>query len=47
MQEPAPAVTVAPIPKAPEPGFLEQYWLWLLGIVIAAIAVVFLMKKKD
>ena len=37
--EPSPAVTIAPpVKKIAEAGFLERYWLWLLGlgIVIAA-----------
>ncbi len=42
---PAPvAVTPLPVQKA-EPGFLEKYWLWLLGVIIAAIAVVMFTKK--
>jgi hypothetical protein len=44
--EPTPPVVVAqPAPKA-APGFLEKYWLWLLGIVIAVVAVLWI-KKKD
>lgn len=38
--EPAPPVTVAPpVQEVAEPGFFEEYWLWLLGlgIVIAGI----------
>jgi hypothetical protein len=43
---PAPVeVRALPVHKA-EPGFLEKYWLWLLGIIIAVIAVV-LFKKKS
>jgi hypothetical protein len=38
------AVTPLPVQKA-EPGFLEKYWLWLLGVIIAAIAVVMFTKK--
>jgi hypothetical protein len=44
--QPAPAVEVTPLPKATPPGFLEQYWMWLLGIIIAIIAILW-MKKKD
>jgi hypothetical protein len=44
--QPAPAVVVTPLPKATPPGFLEQYWMWLLGIIIAIIAILW-MKKKD
>lgn len=38
--QPSPPVTVAPpIEKVPQPGFLERYWLWLLGlgIIIAGV----------
>jgi hypothetical protein len=46
-QEPTPpVVTAAPAPKPAEKGFLEQYWLWLVGIVIAVIAVLW-MRKRD
>jgi outer membrane biosynthesis protein TonB len=46
-QEPAaPAVVAQPVQQAATPGFLEKYWMWLLGVVVAAIAF-FLMKKKD
>ena len=46
-QEPAPAVVVTPLaPAAATPGFLEKYWMWLLGVVVAVIAFL-LMKKKD
>jgi hypothetical protein len=46
-QEPAPAVVVTPLaPAAASPGFLEKYWMWLLGLVVAVIAFL-LMKKKD
>jgi hypothetical protein len=45
--EPAPAIVEAPITPTAEPGFFEQYWTWLLGLVIAAIAIVFMMRKKD
>lgn len=37
---PSPPVTIAaPVEKMPQPGFLERYWLWLLGlgIIIAAV----------
>lgn len=43
---PAPVtVTTLPVQKA-EPGFLEKYWLWLLGLIIAVIAVVLFTKKS-
>jgi hypothetical protein len=46
-QEPAPAVVVTPLPPAAAtPGFLEKYWMWLLGVIVAVIAFL-LMKKKD
>jgi len=42
---PAP-VEVSPLPvQKAEPGFLEKYWLWLLGIVIVVIAALVLRKK--
>jgi hypothetical protein len=40
-----PAAVAAPEPKAATPGFLEKYWMWLLGLVVAAIA--FLLMKKE
>jgi hypothetical protein len=30
-----------------EQGFLQTYWVWLLGLVIAAVAIVFMMRKKE
>jgi hypothetical protein len=45
--EPTPAPVATPAPKPATKGFLEQYWLWLVGIVIAILAIVFMMKKKD
>ena len=46
--EPAPPVVVAP-PAKEEPGFLAQYWMWLLGLVIliAAIVVWRLRSQND
>jgi len=46
--EPSPPVTIAPppAPKIAEPGFLERYWLWLLGLVIA-IAVIVIWGRKS
>jgi hypothetical protein len=41
-----PPVVVAPLQKTPAPGLLEQYWIWLLGIVIAVVAILW-MRKKD
>ncbi|MEO6975514.1 MAG: hypothetical protein ABI144_06510 [Gallionella sp.] len=44
---PAPIAMSAPVQPAEEKGFLENYWVWLLGIVIAAAALLwFLMGKK-
>ena len=34
-----------PIPEAAAPGFLEKYWLWLLGLIVAAIAAFVMIKK--
>ena len=46
-QESAPAVVVTPLPPAAAtPGFLEKYWMWLLGIIVAVIAFL-MMRKKD
>ena len=42
-----PAAVAAPAPMPATKGFLEQYWLWLLGIVIAVVAILFMMNKKD
>lgn len=48
VQEPTPApVVTAPTPPAEEEGFLKKYWMWLLGLVIAVIALSFFVKKKD
>lgn len=38
--QPSPPVTIAaPVEKVSQPGFLERYWLWLLGlgIIIAGV----------
>jgi outer membrane biosynthesis protein TonB len=43
----APAMVETPLQPVAEPGFLEKYWLWLLGIVIAAAAVFFVAVKKE
>jgi outer membrane biosynthesis protein TonB len=43
----APAMMEAPIAPVEEQGFLAKYWAWLLGIIVAAIAIVFMMRKKD
>jgi hypothetical protein len=38
--EPSPPVTVAPpVEKIAQPGFLERYWLWLLGLAIVIAGV--------
>lgn len=45
--EPAPAPEVAvPVQQEAAPGFLEKYWLWLLGVVIAASAFLWMKMKK-
>jgi hypothetical protein len=44
--EPSPPITIAPPPKIAEAGFLERYWLWLLGLVIA-IAVIVVWGRKS
>ena len=43
---PAVVATPAPVQKPAEKGFLASYWMWLLGIIIAVVAVLW-MKKKD
>ena len=48
--EPTPPVAVAPPPPAPvvaEPGFLEKYWLWLLGVLIAIVGIAIWWKKNQ
>jgi hypothetical protein len=46
-QETPPPVAVAALPvQKAEPGFLEKYWLWLLGIIVAVIAIVMFTKKS-
>lgn len=47
VQEPAAPAVVAATPKQAEAGFLEKYWIWLLGIVIAIVVVMLLVRKKD
>jgi hypothetical protein len=38
--EPSPPVTIAPpVQKIAEVGFLERYWLWLLGLAIVIAGV--------
>jgi hypothetical protein len=37
--EPSFPVTVPPVEKITEPGFLERYWLWLLGLAIVIAGV--------
>lgn len=45
--EPAPPVAVAPPPagEIAEPGLLKQYWVWLLGLLIATAAVIVWRRK--
>lgn len=47
--EPAPPVAVAPPPakQIAEPGLLEQYWIWLLGLLIAIAGVVVWWRKNQ
>lgn len=42
---PAPPVVVTP-PAKEEAGFLEQYWMWLLGLIIAIAGIVFWRMKS-
>lgn len=39
-------IVQSPVQQAATPGFLEQYWLWLLGLVAVAAAVAFLSMRK-
>jgi hypothetical protein len=41
-----PPVVAPPVQPVAEKGFLEKYWLWLVGLIIAVVAVLW-MKKKD
>lgn len=43
--EPTPPVVVAP-PVKEEPGLLEQYWMWLVGVIALIIGLVFWMRKN-
>ena len=40
--EPAPSVVEAPLPApvVAEPGFMEKYWMWLLGLLIIVAGVI-------
>jgi hypothetical protein len=44
---PAPPVVAAPAPVVAEEGFLEKYWLWLLGVLIAIVGIAFWWKKNQ
>ena len=44
--EPAPPATIEP-PAKEEAGFLEQYWKWLLGLVIVIAGVVVWWRKNQ
>ena len=46
--QPLPPVVVEPMEMAPEPGILEQYWVWLLalGLAIAGIVLWRTMNKR-
>ncbi len=41
-----PAPVAAPEPKFATPGFLEQYWMWLLGFVLVVVAFLVLKKRS-
>lgn len=50
VQEPTPApapMVEAPITPVEEKGFFAKYWSWLLGLILAIIAIVFMTKKKE
>jgi hypothetical protein len=44
--QPEPAPPVAP-PVQEEPGFLAQYWMWLLGLLIVIIGLAVWWKKNQ
>jgi hypothetical protein len=44
--EPTPPVVAAP-PVKEEPGFLAQYWMWLLGLLIVIVGAIFWVKKNQ
>jgi hypothetical protein len=48
-EAPAPIVMSAPVQPVEGKGFLENYWAWLLGIVIAVAALLWFLigKKKE
>jgi hypothetical protein len=41
------AITPQPVKKVAEAGFLEQYWLWLLGLVIVIAGIVVWQRKSQ
>lgn len=44
---PTPIPVIAqPIQPTETPGFFAKYWLWLFGILIAAVAIFWFTKKK-
>ena len=47
--EPAPPVAVAPPPakEIAETGLLEQYWMWLLGLLIVIAGIVVWWRKNQ
>jgi len=46
--EPAPAVVEAPAPVKEEPGFLAQYWMWLVGLLVVIIGfVAWILKNRE
>ncbi|HEY0665508.1 MAG TPA: hypothetical protein VGD24_05550 [Gallionella sp.] len=38
---------VEPVQQVAEPGFLEKYWLWLLGLIVGVVAILWVAKKKE
>ena len=45
--EPTPPVVITPpAPIIVEPGFLEQYWLWLVGLFIIIAGIIVWWKKN-
>jgi hypothetical protein len=41
------AIVPQPVKKVAELGFLEQYWLWLLGLIVVAAGIVVWQKKSQ
>ncbi len=49
VQEPPapPPVMPAPVPQPAEESFLQKYWLWLVGVIAAAGAILLAIKRRS